>query len=259
MKVLFFDIETAPNMAWIWGMYNEVTSYSAVESEWYTLCWAARWMGNKKVMSSAIVDFPKWRKDPRNDKRVLEALWDLLDEADVVVAHNAKKFDVRKVNARFIYHGFKPPSPYKVVDTLKVARRGFMFTSNRLDDLAAFLGLSRKIQHEGFELWKKCMDGQKTAWKTMVKYCRQDVKVLEQLYHKLRPWIKVHPNAGNYTDGKEAVCKYCGGAALEKRGYSYTQVGKYQRYQCKECGGWMRGRENLNPKEKRRNLLMTAR
>lgn len=262
MKILLFDIETAPSWGCIWQLHREIHSYKNIDKDWYILCWAAKWLNGKKIYTSAIPRFKGWKKNPENDKKVLIELKKMLDEADVVVAHNGKKFDQKKINTRFIYHGILPPSPYKMVDTLSIARSSFAFTSNKLDDIAHYLGLSRKDGHEGLSLWKKCMLGQKTAWRKMVQYCRQDVRVLEELYLKLRPWITNHPNAGNYIDdmdGNVPICKNCGSSNLIKEGFSYTgNMSKFQRYQCKNCGAWGRGRKNFNSKEKKKRIVMAA-
>ena len=159
MKILLFDIETAPMMAYTWSLYNEITSMKMVEKDWYCLCWSAKWLDNKKIFTEALTDYKDYKNNPENDKQIMEKLWKLFDEADIIIAHNGTKFDVKKVNARFIYHGMPPPSPYKIIDTLSVARSYFKFTSNKLGDLAACLKIGRKIETGGFDLWKDCMRG----------------------------------------------------------------------------------------------------
>jgi len=245
MKILFFDIETAPNIAYIWGLWTETRSMNFVEQSWYTLCWCAKWIDEKKVYSSALPDFKSYKRNPESDKEVMKALWDLLNEADIVIAHNAIKFDVKKVNARFIINGMNPPSPYKVIDTLRVARRYFAFTSNKLNDLGVFLKLGKKLETGGFDLWKKCLRGDKKAWNRMVKYCKTDVTLLEKIYKKLRPYISHHPNLSVYTDDPGAKCPKCDSDKLVKEGVAHTNAGQYQRYSCKDCGGWCRGKKNL--------------
>jgi len=150
-KILLFDLETAPNTAYVWSLWNEVRSMDFVTSNWYILCWGAKWLGDKKVMTGAI------NGTGENDGKIVKDLWKLFDEADIVIAHNAIKFDCRRVNTRFIANGLTPPSPVKVIDTLREAKKHFAFTSNRLNDLGEFLGVGKKIKTGGFELWKKCM------------------------------------------------------------------------------------------------------
>ena len=245
-KILLFDIENSPNSAYVWGLWEQTISNDMVQNPWYMLCWSAKWLGEKKIYSSALVDFPKdYKKDPENDKNVLQALWKLLDEADVVIAHNAVKFDVRKSNARFIMNGITPPSPYKIVDTLQAARRYFFFTSNKLNNLGQYLGVGEKVETGGFKLWQECMRGNKKAWKKMVRYCKNDVVLLEKIYLKLRPYISNHPNVGVYINSDDLICPKCGSKDVRKEGFVYTNVCKYQQFSCKTCGGWSRGRKNL--------------
>lgn len=244
-NILIFDIENSPNSAYVWSLFQEVTSASFIDNPWHMLCWGAKWLGDKKIMSSALVDFPKeYKKDPENDKFVLQELWNLLDQADICIGHNLRGFDVRKANARFIMNGMKPPSPYKVVDTLLVARRNFMFTSNKLNDLSKYLGLGEKIDTGGFDLWKQCLAGEKKAWRKMVRYCKQDIVLTEKVYKKLLPYMENHPNLGVYTGVETSeACPKCGSTNIIKQGFSYTNVYKYQQYSCKDCGGWHRARK----------------
>lgn len=246
-KILIMDIENSPNSAYIWGLFQEVTSADFINNPWYMLCWGAKWLDNKKVMADSLIDYPKeYKKNPENDKLILKSLWKLLDEADIVVGHNMKGFDVRKSNARFIMNGMTPPSPYKVVDTLLVARRNFMFTSNKLGDLGKYLGLGEKIDTGGFELWKQCMGGSKRAWRKMIKYCKQDIVLTEKVYKKLLPYIENHPNLGVYSGAEsDECCPKCGSSRVVKQGFAYTNVYKYQQYSCKDCGGWHRGRKSI--------------
>ncbi|MFA5048549.1 MAG: ribonuclease H-like domain-containing protein [Patescibacteria group bacterium] len=245
-KILLFDIETKPSLAYIWSLWTETRSTDFIEKDWGILCWCAKWLNEKEIMSSALPDFDKaYSQNSDNDKLVLEKLWKLLDEADIVIAHNLCHFDQKKANARFIINGLTPPSPYRVIDTLDVAKRYFAFTSNRLNDLGKFLKIGKKVHTGGFELWRKCMNGDLKAWDKMVRYCKGDVKLLEKVYKKLLPYINTHPNLGTYIDDDQPRCKNCGSKDLFKQGFQYTNFGKYQQYSCKKCGSWMKGRKNL--------------
>lgn len=245
-KILLFDIENSPNTAYVWGLWEQTISNDMVKSPWYMLCWSAKWLDDKKIYSSALIDFPKaYNKDSENDKEILKVLWKLLNEADIVIGHNCKNFDVRKSNARFIMNGMTPPSPYKVIDTLEVARKYFFFTSNKLDNLGKYLKVGQKIETGGFKLWQQCMQGNKQAWHKMVTYCKNDVILLEKIYKKLLPYIQNHPNLAVYLDDETMICPKCGSKNIKKEGYTYTTIGKYQQYSCKDCKGWSRGRTNL--------------
>lgn len=245
-KILLFDTETAPNMGYIWGLWQKIYSMEMISHEWYILCWCAKWLGEKEMMKSALPDHDLYAKEPTNDVEVMKPLWHLLDQADIVVAHNAVQFDIKKVNTRFLKHGMKPPSPFKVVDTLKIARRHFAFASNKLDNLGKLLDVGRKKDTGGFQLWVDCLAGKKTAWKKMTTYCAQDVRLLEKVYHALLPYAAGTPNLSVYMD--ERVCPKCGSDHIVKRGHSYTNVSKYQRWVCKDCGSWSRERTRIKPK-----------
>lgn len=235
MKILLFDIETAPVQAYVWGLYNEVTSMAMVEKDWYCLCWCAKWLDSKEMITGSLHESKSYKKDPENDKEIMVKLWKLLDEADVVIAHNAVKFDVRKVNARFLQHDLTPPSPYKVIDTLQAARRYFKFTSNRLGDLGVFLKVGKKIDTGGFELWKGCLRGDKKSWNHMVKYCKQDVTLLQKVYLKMRPYITNHPNRALPFLEENPCCPDCGSFKIRKQG-TRRHVGSINnRYRCGSC------------------------
>jgi hypothetical protein len=205
------------------------------------------WDDGEGVIGYKIPDFKGYTKDLRDDKKLLQKLWPLLDEADIVVAHNAVRFDIPKINTRFLHHGITPPSPYKMVDTLKVAKRYFGFTSNRLDYISKFLGFDGKVETGGMGLWLDCLDNKKEAWDKMLDYNKNDVVILRGVYHKLLPYIQNHPNV---THGL-LECNVCGGSDIQCRGFAYTQAGKYQKYVCKSCGKWSRDIKNLLTKEDR--------
>lgn len=238
-KILYYDIETAPNLAYVWGQYQQ--DVIEHEREWYIMCVSYRWEHQKRTKVCSLIDFPKeYEKDPENDYHVVKKLWDLIDEADIVIAHNGDKFDMRKANARFIKHGLGPPSSVKSVDTLKVARRYFMFNSNRLNAVGKHLGLGEKVQTGGFQLWAGCMRGNMKSWKTMIKYARQDVDLLRDVYLALRPWMTNHPNLNIYS--KEHACPTCGSYNLQRRGVRTTKVSVYQAWQCNDCRSYSRSR-----------------
>lgn len=235
-RVLFFDLENSPNKVYTWGKYEQ-DALSCIKHS-YLLSFAYKWQGEKSVHAFSLSDFPAFKKDPQDDLMLVKKLWEVLNEADVVIAHNGKRFDVRKANAYFINHKLPPPSPYKVVDTKQVANSIGMFYSNKLDDLGEVLKEGRKLEHEGFGLWEKCMNGDREAFKRMVKYNKQDVVLLEKIYNRLRPYIQNHPII-NFIERES--CPNCGEARLQKRGFNVTRTRIVQRYQCQGCGAWSLG------------------
>ena len=195
------------------------------------MCWAAKWLGDKKVMFDSV--------HQSKPKDMLKGIHKLLEDADAVVHYNGTKFDIPTLNKEFLLHDLRPPSPYKQIDLLRSVRSNFRFPSNKLDYVAQRLGLGSKHQHEGHSLWVRCMAGESKAWKVMEAYNKQDVVLLENVYHKVLPWIKNHPNR-NLFSGKEHVCPNCGSHSIQRRGTARTISGTYQRYQCTSCGTWSR-------------------
>jgi len=254
-KVLLLDIENAPSLAYIWSLWKEPGSFKFVDQDWYIMSWAAKWLGGDEVVVRALPDYKGYKKNPTDDKRLLEDLWGYLDAADVIIAHNGKRFDVRKINARFVSNGMTPPSPYKVIDTLLEARANFKFTANDLDSLGKILGVGRKVDTGGFDLWKSCMAGDLEAWEKMKTYNAQDVQLLEDVYLALRPYMKYHPNFGIYAEDEVPMCPYCGSSSVRASGSTSTDVSKFRKYVCQDCGAWSRGRENLIGKDKRKSLI----
>lgn len=143
-KVLILDIETAPISAYVWGIWNQNVGTHQIKSDWFCLTWAAKWLFEDKVYSAKLK--PEEVKE-QNDKRIIEGIWKLLNEADIVIAHNAVKFDIPRLNSRFIINDLHPPLPYQIIDTLTHIRRQFGFTSNKLDYVNKLLNLERKKRH----------------------------------------------------------------------------------------------------------------
>lgn len=235
-RILLFDIETMANLGFIWGKYEQnVIQY---QEEWYMLSVAWKWLDEKKVYIKALPDYKGYKGGRSNERKLVESLWHLFDEADVIIGHNAQSFDIKKTNAKFIEHGFNPPSPYKVIDTKLVARRYFNFNSNKLDDLANILGLGRKIDTGGFDLWLGCASGDKKSWKKMCTYNKHDVVLLEQVYLKMRGWMNPHPHVGSLNETR-GNCQSCNSTNLQKRGFGIRgNAIRVQRLQCQDCGSW---------------------
>ncbi len=237
-KILLIDIETSPTKAFVWSLWKPTIGINQISTDWYILSFAYKWLGDSKVHS---VDS---RRYPEDDARLCAALHLVLDEADFVVAHNLKKFDLPKINSRLIFHGMEPYSPVKLVDTLEIAKKKFAFTSNKLEFLANHLGCTPKSSHasfSGFALWSECMKGNDAAWDEMVDYNIQDVLVLEEVYEKLKPWAgHLHPSLAPFTDSERDTCPTCGSHHIQYRGYARTNQSTFARFKCNDCGAWSR-------------------
>jgi hypothetical protein len=253
-KILIFDIETAPLSAYVWGIWKQNVGMNMLRKQWYMLTWAAKWLGEDTIH----YDSNHLHGDPKCDKGICESLHAMIDKADIVVAHNGNKFDIKKMNARFLFHGMDPPSPVRKIDTLLEARKYFALTSNRLDEIGKFLGVGQKMETGGWKIWEGCMDGDIESFETMVKYNIQDVHLLENVYVALRPWMQNHPNIAVFDEAEEPTCPKCGSDALHYRGYTTTQAGRYHRFRCMDCGGWGRDRLSVLEKEKRKSMKMNV-
>lgn len=254
-RILLFDVETAPIISYIWGLWhNDVVGLDQIESDWHLLSFAAKFLDDPP--NKIIYMDQRNAKNIEDDRLLLKKLWELIDSADILLTQNGIAFDMKKLNARFIINGFKPPSVIKHIDTKIIAQKHFGFTSNKLAYLSDKLCTKYKKhshnKYPGFSLWKECLRGNVDAWKEMEKYNKYDILSLEELYHKLAPWDN-SINFNLYRDDNNIICN-CGSTRFERRGFGFTKLGKYQRYQCKECGMWTRGRENLFTKDKRKAL-----
>lgn len=256
LNILFVDIETAPILGYVWGLWENDLGLNQIKSDWHLLAWSAKWLGDppSKIM---YMDQRKAR-DVTDDKKILRGIWKLLDEANIVITQNGKAFDEKKLNARFILNGFKPPSSYKHIDTKVIATRKFAFTSNKLEYMSEKLCKTYKKQKHskfsGFELWSECLKGNPKAWKEMERYNKYDVLALEELYLKMQPWDN-SVNFNLYRDTEDYICN-CGSKSFRKNGFFYSSVGKYQRYYCKSCGAEVKGKHNVLTKEKKDSLKL---
>jgi len=237
-KVLLIDIETSPIIAAVWALHEANAVW--VESDTFLLSVAYQWLG-KKTKSITLPDYHGFRKfTDRDDKPLAHDLWKLLDEAEIVIAHNGDAFDIKKINARFAVHGFGPPSPSKTVDTLKIARSVFKFDSNKLDNLGRYLNEGRKVPNTGAALWRGCRDGERRCWREMRGYNEQDVDLLARVYNRLKPWAKSHPNLSLLTD--RPGCPVCTSHKVHRRGWNIAKTRKTPRLQCSACGHWFSGK-----------------
>lgn len=250
-KILLLDIETAPILSWVWKIWDENIGINQIKEDSHLLSFAAKWLDDPKMM---YADQRK-EKNIEDDSGLLKKIWPLLDEADIVIGHNSKAFDTKVINTRLIINGIKPPSNYQHIDTKLIAKKHFRFTSNKLAYLSDRLCEHKKSNHNkfsGFELWRECLAGNPAAWKEMEKYNKLDVLSLEELYKKLQPWDGGY-NPDLYTDDYTMTCA-CGSRNFQRRGFNYSKVGKYQRFQCLNCGAWKSSRHNEFTKLKRANL-----
>lgn len=257
-KVLVLDVESAPLISAMWSMWQKGFGLNQLQNDWFLLSAAAKWLGNDDVYYEDM----RGKVETEDDTHILDMLWKLLDEADILLTQNGIRFDLPKIKARMIMMGYKPFSPVKHIDTLQIAKKEFGFTSNKLEYMTDKLcTVHKKQKHQkfpGFELWAEMLKDNIEAFNECEEYNIDDILSLEELYIKLAAWDSKHVNFNLYTNENEHVCR-CGSKSVVEDGYAYTGVSKFQRYRCLDCGATTRGRTNLFSKEKRESLHMNIR
>lgn len=264
-KILFFDLETSPLITRMWSKWQNGVNDNNIIKDWGVLCWSAKWLFDDTIYSGKVNESEletfnvSSKKYHPNDERIMKSLWSLIDEADVIVAHNLKKFDEKKANTKFLKYGFGCPSPYQTIDTLLHLRKRFALTSNRLDYAAKqFFDIEGKLQTEN-NLWVRCMDGDYDALKYMSEYCDQDVKVLEDVYLLMRGWIKPHPNVGLQALSANGCCPVCSSEKRKETKTPYrTYVNEYTAYRCDDCSHIYRERRSNTPIASNKNLKVST-
>lgn len=262
--VLHIDIETFPIEAYVWGLFKVNVGLNQIKTDWSMMSFCAEWDHRDEQF---YVD-SRSRPSPRDEKHQLRALWKLLDRADLVVARNGKKFDMRKIKAKLVEHGFKPFTPVKVIDPLLLNRKEFAFTSQKLEYTTGLLVPElRKSTHSaypGFELWRACLMGDPLAWQECEDYNRMDVTSMKAEYHKVRGWYSEHPNLAVYFDMADKdedarLCNVCGHDHLTLLNKpARTQIGTYQLYECNGCGNLSRGRQLTTTAKQRKHITVPA-
>lgn len=240
-KILVFDIETAPLSAYVWRLWkqNVHPTSGQLRSEWFLLTYAAKWLFEKETISGKLT-----RKEvlEENDERLVKEMWNLMDEADIVIAHYGKGFDVPMMNARFLKHGLNLPMPYKIIDTKYHAAKQFALPSYKLDYLATYLGFENKKDTD-FELWVNCLKGDQKSLDYMEEYNIRDVTLLEEVYLAIRQYIQPHPNLGLYIGNDVECCPSCASKDLKWDGQYYTYANTYDAFRCNSCGATGRAKK----------------
>lgn len=252
-KILILDIETSPCKGVFWRPGKQIISVDNITKDWNVICWAAKWMFSDVIMSDVLTPDEAVKGD---DSRIMHSIWELINDADIIIAHNGNRFDLRKLNWRFKINGLVPPMPYQSIDTLRVAQREFGSSSHKMQFLSQMILHKEKIRTD-FDLWKRCLTGDPKALKDMEEYCRYDTHLLEEIYLELRPWIKSHPNLGLYSETGSSVCAACASPDLQWGKFYYTPAGKYKAYRCK-CGAIGRSRFSDLTTRQRRELVRSV-
>lgn len=249
-RILLWDLETAPHVVYTWSLYPESISHDNIIEEGFIISGAWKWLGEKKIHSVSVLnDQPRFKKNHKDDYHVVKTLHDVLSKADIIIAQNGDKFDWKTFQYRCAKHNLPAPKKPQSIDTLKTLRNEFKAPSNKLDFIGQAFEIGQKVETPK-GLWKQATEGDEKAIREMVVYNRGDIILLENLYNRIRPYIRNHPNLNLYRVGVEHKgCKSCpDGGSLKRSGYHYTTSGKYQAYRCK-CGAWNRSKVNLKATE----------
>ena len=245
MKLLYGDIETAPNSGYFFSPLVRFLPKSNVIDTSRTLCYSYMWKGDRSPSFEA-----EW-----SNEQFLYTAWELLNECDAIVTYNGEKFDLKVLNWEFAQLGLPPPRPYASIDLYRVVKANFKLPYYSMDYVCEHLGIGRKLKHQGIGLWVKTMHGDEKARREMRKYNIQDVKLMPALYKRLLPWIKKHPNMGLYTDKRKPTCTKCGSTNIQPDKYYKSPTQIYPQYRCDDCGSWARGRATVITPEQRADIL----
>lgn len=234
-RVIVWDIETSLSVVSTFTLHPEHINIENIISDMFIICGSWKVLGEKQVHTVSVLD--NKNKDLRNDRYVVEKLAEVVKGADMIVAHNGDKFDLKKLNARIIYYNLPPlPAPI-TVDTLKETKKVASFISHKLGYLGPHLGLGQKIKNSP-GLWVRILQGDTAAVKDMLPYNRHDVELVEKYYLRTR---KYYHNTPNLAPTGMLACPTCESRHVQARGYSITKAGlRYHRYQCQSCGFWFK-------------------
>ena len=214
--------------------------WEAIKERSRNICAAWGWIGSDEIHFASEWD------DGRDG--LAKKLWHVLDKADIVVGQNMRNFDRKHIQTELLMsanYGNRPPSPFKVIDTLTILRSEFAFESNKLDAACTFMGLPAKTDHLNYEFTKAAVNGDKEAQKRMEEYNKGDIIATTELYLKLLPWIKNHPNVAPIRGALEVLCQRCGSDDVTREGYFSPAVLVYRKYRCNTCGGNFRSTHEL--------------
>lgn len=249
-NILLIDIETSPIETYSWGAYKQYIDPKYIIKDHSIITYSAKWLCQTNIINSKVsADEAKERKD----KDIVKEIHSLFEKADIIIAHNLKRFDEKEIKKRFVMNDLDPPTPYQTIDTLRVVRREFNFLSNKLDYLTKRFGISNKKDVD-FSLWDRCVTGDSEALQEMLNYNKQDVRALEDLYFEIRGWIKSHPNVGLYYNDIGDRCPNCGSKDIEYNGSYHTKVNEYDALKCLNCGAYARSRHTNTPEDVKANL-----
>lgn len=233
IKRLFYDLETSPCLVLSFRTgYQVDINYEGIVDERKVICIGYKWEGDSKV------HVIRWDKN-KCDKSMLAEFLEVANEADELVAHFGNNFDLPWFRTRVLFHGLSPTPIYKTVDTKALASKYFYFNSNKLDYISKFLGFGGKLKTD-YKMWIDItMHNDRKSLDKMCKYCGVDVVRLEQVFKKIKPFVRPRTHAGVYMHKDKWTCSICGSdnVKVSKRRVSANGTVSWQ-FQCLDCGAY---------------------
>jgi hypothetical protein len=263
-KILLYDLETSMILGYFWSLWKQNININAIVDDWYVICWSAKWLGTDTMLNCSVhnkFDDNHVARFKFNERYVIEKLWTLIDEADIIIAYNGKSFDRKKMNAKFLEYGLPEPSPYKIIDPMLICKGNFAITSNKMDFVSKYVSAVEEGKiGTNLQLWIDCMNDDEDALDEMQAYCDEDINVLERVYMAVRHWDSNAPNLALFYDDDKPRCNGCGSddlTAIPDKTHN-TTLSRFPLVKCNGCGKILRTRTNTLSKEKRQSLLMNT-
>jgi len=262
-KILLYDLETSMIKAYVWSIWNTNVNINSIIEDWYVICWSAKWLGTDTMINSSVHTEGRmgYERTRDNEAAVILKLWKLVDEADILIAYNGKKFDRKKMNAKFLEYELPEPSPYKVIDPMLIVKGNFALTSNKMDFVTKYIDSNDAGKlTTNLQLWIDAMNDDTIALDRMQEYCDEDINVLERVYMAVRHWDKNAPNLALHYDDNTPRCNGCGSTDLQPipNKTHNTNLSRFSIVRCNNCSKILRTRDNILSKEKKQSLLMNA-
>lgn len=251
-EIILLDLETLPNLLKaleVWPQLSDYPGKTLRATISTIICFGYKYFGESKTHCINAWDFKEWKKDKNNDKRICQALFEILKDADAIVTHNGKRFDWKFLQTRLAFHNLPTLHEIPHIDTKELSARNLFSFNNRLGYVGEWLVNDKKLEHEGWDLWVKVWHNNKAAQTKMTKYCKQDVLLLEKVFTKLRPFATNIPNHNFWRKDDDHVCPSCGHPNLKSWGWRHTKTTSYRRLRCMNCNSFSRlDTNNLKPR-----------
>ncbi len=236
-KIVLWDLETIPNLSEVMKIMPSLSDYPGLTlkaSINSIICFGYKIYGTKDTNCINIWDLKN--KNINDDYELCKIIQDTLKDADAIVTHNGKRFDLKFLQTRLIFHGLPTLPKIQHIDTCTESKKNLLMFNNRLNTLAKFMTSEEKMENGGWELWVKVLQGDKRSMKIMSEYCKQDVVVLEKVFKKLMPFINNLPNHNRYSPIEKNLCPNCGSSRVHRNGFRNTKTNTFLRYRCIDCG-----------------------